>query len=238
MISIVIPTLNEEAAIDRTVRGIKNGLQLPYEIIVSDGNSADKTREYARKAGARVVAYEGVGRQSIAEGRNAGARASTGAYILFLDADCSVADPDAFFNRALSRFGHDSELTALTGYVRVSPENEHLSDKLVMGMVNTYFRILNNIVGVGASTGEFQFMRREAFYAVGGFQNVSSEDMNMFHRLAKKGKTRFDPELVVYHTGRRIRKIGWTRLLFQWMRSWFSMVFTGKTPSTPWPVVR
>ncbi len=238
MISIVIPTLNEEVAIGETVASIKKGLHLPHEIIVSDGNSTDKTREYARKAGARVVAYEGAGRQSIAEGRNAGARASTGTYILFMDADCSIADPDTFFNRALSRFGHDQELSALTGYIRVSPGKEHLSDKIVMGIVNTYFRILNNIVGVGASTGEFQFMRRDAFYGVGGFQNVSSEDMNMFHRLARRGKTRFDPELVMYHTGRRIRKVGWTRLLFQWMRSWFSMVLTGKTPSTPWPVVR
>ena len=58
-ISIVIPALNEEEGIGKTLDMInrdyfkKKGWDL--EIIVVDGNSTDKTREVAKKKGAKVI---------------------------------------------------------------------------------------------------------------------------------------------------------------------------------------
>jgi glycosyltransferase involved in cell wall biosynthesis len=52
-ISVVIPALNEEAAIEGVVRGVP--CEIADEIIVVDNGSGDLTSEQARKAGARVV---------------------------------------------------------------------------------------------------------------------------------------------------------------------------------------
>jgi glycosyltransferase involved in cell wall biosynthesis len=53
-VSIIIPALNEEAVIARTVRAIPR--ELVSEIIVVDNGSTDRTAEEARSAGALVVA--------------------------------------------------------------------------------------------------------------------------------------------------------------------------------------
>src|SRR5438874_2570272 len=49
MISIIIPTLDEEKVIGRTLSLLKSQLTIPHEIIVSDGASKDKTVEIAKK---------------------------------------------------------------------------------------------------------------------------------------------------------------------------------------------
>ena len=58
-ISIILPTLNEEKGIGKTIDSIdkdyfkKKGWEI--EIIVVDGNSKDKTREIAEKKGAKII---------------------------------------------------------------------------------------------------------------------------------------------------------------------------------------
>ena len=55
MISIIIPTLNEEGVIGKSISSLKSKLTLSNEIIVSDGKSSDKTTEIARQLADRVV---------------------------------------------------------------------------------------------------------------------------------------------------------------------------------------
>jgi len=60
MISIVIPAYNEEAAIAGTldeIRSIQSGTGTPFEVIVVDDGSSDKTAEVAASHGARVVRH-------------------------------------------------------------------------------------------------------------------------------------------------------------------------------------
>jgi len=63
MISVVIPSLNEEATIADVITKAKKTLEemgVPYEIIISD-NSTDRTPEIARSLGARVVTPDKLG---------------------------------------------------------------------------------------------------------------------------------------------------------------------------------
>lgn len=57
-ISLAFPTLNEEETIAHEINVVKNKLQIEYplldEIVVMDSGSTDRTRELARKVGARV----------------------------------------------------------------------------------------------------------------------------------------------------------------------------------------
>ena len=73
MISIVIPTLNEEKRIATTIQKLRDSLHRPYEIIISDGASSDGTVEIARNLADGVAEHTLPYRQTIAEGRNNGA---------------------------------------------------------------------------------------------------------------------------------------------------------------------
>ena len=78
MISLIIPAYNEEALLAGTVRALRasgDAAGVPYEIIVVDDGSTDRTAEIARTEGARVVA---VTLRNIGATRNAGARVATG----------------------------------------------------------------------------------------------------------------------------------------------------------------
>ena len=82
-LSIIIPTLNEAAAIGATLAALAPLRARGHEVLVADGGSEDGTRDIARPLADRViVAPRGRARQM-----NAGAAAATGDALLFLHAD-------------------------------------------------------------------------------------------------------------------------------------------------------
>jgi glycosyltransferase involved in cell wall biosynthesis len=241
MISIVIPTLSEEKILGATLSQLKSALTLPHEIIVSDGGSKDRTIEIARQHADQVVVHSGSARQTIAQGRNDGARAARGEFVVFLDADCSLLDPDNFFGAALANFRLDKRLVALTAPIRVLPEQETLADKIGWKVINSVAIFKNNVLQQGeVPGGEFAMFPREVFDAVGGYNEslVTREDRDIFIRLSKKGKTLCDPRLTVYHTGRRVHSIGWTRSIGLFLVNTLSYHIRGKVHSKEWTPVR
>ena len=71
MISFIIPAYNEEAVLGATLDSILSAVEaahMPFEIIVVDDASTDRTAEIARSKGARVVR---VHKRQIAAVRNA-----------------------------------------------------------------------------------------------------------------------------------------------------------------------
>jgi len=97
MLSIVIPTLNEENYLPRLLNCIKKQNFKDYEIIISDAESKDKTREIAEDFGCKIV-MGGLP----AKGRNKGAKIIKGNLILFLDADALL--PEDFLEKTLKEF--------------------------------------------------------------------------------------------------------------------------------------
>ena len=82
MLSIVIPTFNEEKFLPHLLKSLKEQTFKDFEIIVADNNSTDATRSVAINVGAKVV-KGGLP----ARGRNNGAKVARGEWLLFLDAD-------------------------------------------------------------------------------------------------------------------------------------------------------
>src|SRR5262245_53288364 len=107
-LSIVIPVLDEAAAIGETLAALASYRARSAEVIVVDGGSRDGTLEAARPLADRVItAPRGRGSQM-----NAGAAAARGDALLFLhadtrlppDADRLVVDALAPTQRAWGRF--------------------------------------------------------------------------------------------------------------------------------------
>jgi rSAM/selenodomain-associated transferase 2 len=83
VISIIIPTLNEEKNLGGAVEAIRRNA-VPYEIIIADGQSTDETRRIAAQLGVQVVICA---KQQRAAQLNLGARQAKGEILLFLHAD-------------------------------------------------------------------------------------------------------------------------------------------------------
>jgi glycosyltransferase involved in cell wall biosynthesis len=240
MISVIVPTYNEEKVIESTLRTLASTLTLANEIIVSDGGSTDRTVELAAKYASTIVVFAGPGRQTIAQGRNDGAKIARGDFLIFLDADCAIPEPDWFFTRALSQFKKNPSLVALTANLRVFPQEETIGDRIVHGVANLGLRLKNNLFKRGESFGEFQMIQREAFTHLGGFRAdlVTIEDADMFRRLSKIGRTMIDPQLTVLHTGRRAHQVGWPRLIIMWLVNSFFVSVYDRSFTREWTAIR
>lgn len=97
MISIIIPTLNEEDCLRILLESIKKQDFNDYEIIIADGGSKDRTREIAKNYGCKIVSGG-----SPAKGRNEGTKIAQGDLLFFIDADSAL--PQSFFSKLLKEF--------------------------------------------------------------------------------------------------------------------------------------
>lgn len=238
-ISFVIPTLNEAQTIERTLQCLA-GYSGRHQIIVSDGNSTDGTIEICRRYADEVVVYDGAARQTIGMARNMGAALASGDFIVFVDADVVIGDIDDFFATAFDEFDRRPDVVALTGRYRVFPEVSTFFDRYVFFTLGLQFALQNNVFHIGGSGGEFQMITAHAFKEAEGFDErlTASEDMDLFRRLSKIGRTRFANRLVVWHTGRRAHAVGWPRLLLSWFSNSVSVFLFRRSTSREWTPVR
>ncbi len=237
MISFIIPTKNEEKVIEKILRCLSE-YRGKKEIIVSDGRSTDKTVSIAKGYATVVEDKDNV--QRISMGKNNGARASHGEYLVFTDADVYIPDINSFFEKAENFFKSDKNLVGLTAFIKVSKDQETFADKVIFSILNYYILILNNYLKIGAAVGEFQMIRKEAFQKTGGYREdlPAAEDFELFGRIAKIGKTYLAKNLVIYHTGRRAHMIGWPKLLIQWWLNGLFVFFKKRTYTKEWKAIR
>lgn len=239
IISIVIPTLNEEKVIKQTLERLRAALTIPHEIIISDDLSDDKSAEIAKRYADKVVILEKPPRVNAGEVRNRGVRVATGEFLVFIDCGCFVIDPDTFFKQALENF-KNKNVVGVSGNIEVQPELRTIPDSVISMILNTGYRVLNNVFHRGSAWGKFMMVRRDAFEKLGGFRPelAAGEDVNLFYQLSKIGRTRFDNRLVIFHPNRRAHRIGWAQLLFIWTRDAIYRGLFDRSYSKDWKPIR
>ena len=241
MISIIIPTLNEESVLESTLAHLCSGLKnTRYEIIISDGGSGDRTKEIAQRYTDKIVVYQEKKRQTIAQARNMGADIASGDLLVFMDADVTIPDPDNFFKKTAKLFETRKNLLGLAVSLAVEKDKARLPDRVMFAIINANYALFNNVLHIGAAAGEFQMVRADAFKKLHGYREdlAAAEDNEFFYRLAKMGRTYVELKLIAYHSGRRIRKVGWPKLLCVWLINWFSMMLFKRSVSKEWKAIR
>ncbi|HEY3939945.1 MAG TPA: TIGR04283 family arsenosugar biosynthesis glycosyltransferase [Bryobacteraceae bacterium] len=171
--SIIIPTLNEKAALPATLRAIF-AMHGSLEVIVADGGSADNTVEIARSAGAMVIhAERGRGQQQAA-----GAAHATGDVLWFVHAD-SIPASEAL--EAIASRLEDSRVAA-GSLTPIFDDDSGASRALTLAY--PYFRLLGLCYGDSGI-----FIRRSAYDAIGGFRAYPLfEDVDLVRRVKRIGR--------------------------------------------------
>ena len=238
-ISIIIPTLNEEKIVRQTIERLNAGMSIPHEIIISDDKSDDKSAEIAQLYADKVVTLPQLPRVNAGEVRNRGAAVASGEFFVFIDCGCFVIDPETFFKQALENF-ENKDIIGVSGNIEVQPELRTFMDRVISAILNTGYRVLNNIFNRGSAWGKFIMVRKSAFEAVHGFRPelAAGEDINFFYQLSKIGRTHFDNRLIIFHPNRRAHRIGWAKLLFIWARDAIYRGLFDKSYSKDWTPIR
>lgn len=179
MISIIIPTYNEENFLPKLLQSIRKQKYKNKEVIVADANSTDMTRAIAEEFGAKVV--EG---GPVAEGRNNGAKKAKGDIFLFLDAD--VVLPDAYFLESIIKEFERKKLSIAT--CLPVPISSSKIDRAFHNFFNVYTGLLEAIMP--HTPGFCILARREIHEAINGFDEKIklAEDHDYAQRAVELGK--------------------------------------------------
>lgn len=239
VISIIIPTFKEEEFLGRTLKNFET-LEIPHELIITDGGSRDGTLGIARRYTDKIVVWDKPRRQTFGEAKNAGAALASGKFLVFIDADVLIPEPQKFFTTTLAYFDAHPETVGMTAPMLPFPENNSRADRIGSWPVNAWYVLLNNMLHRGMASGEFQMMRTDAFREVGGYREdlAAVEDVDMFMRIRKTGRTYSYRGLNVCHSYRRVHKAGWLKTYWLWISNGLSFIFRNKAAAKEWKIVR
>lgn len=184
-LSVIVPAFNEEKLLEGTLACIRKAAD-PWEIIVCDNNSTDRTAEIARAAGATVV-FEPV--NQIARARNAGAAQASGDWLVFVDADSQPST--GLFAEVVDQIKNGK---VLAGGSTVKLEVDQPLLRFWIAAWNALSR-LNRW-----AAGSFIFCEAAAFRELGGFDEkfYAGEEID-FSRRAKHLARRKGLEMVILH---------------------------------------
>lgn len=218
MLSIIIPTLNEENYLSQLLESIKRQDFDNYEVIVADAGSKDKTRKIAERFGAKVV--EG-GFQSV--GRNRGVEVTQGDLLLFLDADLQL--PPGFLEKAVNEFRR-RELDIAT-----FPLEFYDGGKFINFLANVFWNRAG-VIFEGSPRLVFGaiLVRKEIHDKVGGFNEEIKqlgEDYWYMKQISKCGRVGFIRSAKVSDSVRRYERDGYVKTLLKNLLASFYMPLFG-----------
>ena len=186
LVSVVIPVLNEEMSILRTLYTLsKNRTDYPVEIVVVNNNSTDHTQEILDRLNVKSVFQVKPG---WGPARQMGQEAAVGKYVLMADADCFY--PPLWIQRMTTELRRDGVTCVYGGY-------KFLASKDHSRMKYFFYEMLRNVIS------EIRNIKRPWFNCLGmcmgyvrelglkvGFidRKIRGEDGRMCYELAQLGK--------------------------------------------------
>ncbi|NCD00641.1 glycosyltransferase [bacterium] len=218
-LSVIIPTLNEEKYLPILLKSLKKQSYKNFEIIVSDANSEDKTKEIAKDFGCKLIVSK---KRHPSCQRNEGAKNAKGSIFLFLDADTDI--PKNFLEKTVKEF-KKRNLIGAGFYMKVRTENKF--HQKIVKVLNFFFYISQSIRPT--SIGIAMLSTKEGYFKVCGFDETIfiGEDYEFTYKLFKKGKFRMIKDSFVYYSTRRLDKEGARAVLWKWIRAIFYVLFKG-----------
>lgn len=222
MLSIIIPTYNEEKRLPSLLKVLTSEKQEDVEIIIADRPGEDRTREIAKSYNCRIT--DG---GTPSEGRNLGAKIAKGDILLFLDADIKL--PKNFIKKSLADFNARS--LGVASYHLFPIKNNFWLNFFTLNLFyNSQQTLLRKVFPMGAMG---IMVKKEIFNQVGGFDPTIklAEDMYFVGQAAKLGKFDIIKDVPIYMPSRRFDKDGYFRTAGKYLLCGLHMFFKGPVRS-------
>jgi len=225
MISIIIPALNEEHYIGNLLNDYLNQTFKNFEVIVVDGNSADKTqkivKDFSKKnKKIKLIVSE---KRNVSYQRNLGVKNAKFGRLLFNDADISIEND--FLGKAVR------ELTKrdlkVSGCYLI-PNTKNLIDKLGHYLLNKWFFLMQYIYP--HMVGQAIFSTKEIHNKINGFDQTIrfAEDNDYVNRSKKYYKFRILKYPRIYTSTRRFKEENRLILALKYLLCPFYRMFFGE----------
>ena len=201
-ISVIIPTLNEETGIEKTISSLLNQNPPPHEVIVVDGGSKDSTiRILSRFSQVKILHTSSM----ISLQNNFGAAEANGDLLLFLHADCELES-----NALAEMLQSVAEKPAIVGGAfRYGILNaKSIVDWYLMNSGSINARLSGIYLGDHGI-----FCRKQIFHEIGGFPEVPiMYEFDFMKRLHKKGKV-IQLKKRCYSSSRKFKQHGYLKII-------------------------
>lgn len=211
MISVIVPTFNEERSITACLKTLCSQTlhREEYEIIVVDGNSSDHTRDLAKEYADEVFIQTS---KKVGGARNDGVMRAKGNIVATTDADCMIP-PD--WLEVIKKNFEKKDIVQLYG--PIYPIEGGIKNRLSLVAANT-------LSFVGYYTGIFYYtlgcntaFDKEAFIKGGMYRTIDAgDDIEIALRMKKLGKVKFDSRMKVGFSMRRYQQFGTLNSLYEW----------------------
>ena len=202
-LSVIVPVLNEEAVIVATLESLQGMRSKGVQIILVDGGSHDATVHLAQPLVDQLI--DGI--RGRASQMNAGAKIASGDVFLFLHADTLL--PHNANEILLQKLATSKKAW---GRFNVRIEGEPFMLRVIAHMMNWRSRL------TGIATGDQAiFVRRDDFFAVGGFPDQPlMEDIELSRKLKRRSAPLCLTQKVIT-SGRRWSEAGvWRTIFLMW----------------------
>jgi glycosyltransferase involved in cell wall biosynthesis len=211
MISVVVPTYNEEKNITACLISLCEQT-IPrdeYEIIVVDGNSTDRTRELAEEYADLVFVQTS---RKVGGARNDGVMRSRGTIVATTDADCVVS------HNWLEIIKQDFETRNIVQvYGTVFPIEKTVRNRLSLMGANAFSRLGYYTRLLFYTLGCNTAFDKNAFIKAGMYRCIDAgDDLEIARRMRKLGRVLFDSRMRVGFSMRRYQQFGTFRSLYEW----------------------
>ena len=202
LISVVVPAHNEEKRIGQLLKSLANQKAgFPFEVIVVDNASSDRTATIARETGVRVL-FEKQKGYSYPVIR--GCAATRGEIICLTDAD--VRAPNDWLKKIKRAYEENPDAAGIGGIFYYYDRSEFLNFLLRAAYTISPKLIIAEMNGTNMS------FRKTAYEKVGGFAygvNLSSETL-LARKLRATGRILIKKDIMVYTSARRFASFGRT----------------------------
>ena len=175
LVSVIIPTLQEEDYIEPLLQSIRCQTYEPIEIVISDSSPEPSKELTACIASHYNACMVDTPKKSVSHGRNQGALEAQGDILVFCDADCEMR-PD-FIQRLVRKL--DSCV--------MSHGIDWVSDRQVDNVAKFFWNYA--LKPTSYTTGRGVAIRKEDFWAVGGYSESCDpmhgcrEDLDLSARI-------------------------------------------------------
>ena len=221
MLSIIIPTLNEEKYLPFLLRAIQIQNFNDYELIVADAGSQDKTIEIAKSYDCKIVSGG-----LPAKGRNEGAKIAQGDLLLFIDAD--VVLPKQSLTDFIEEF--QKRNLDVAGFL-LQPLKENKFVKILCNLFyNQPILMMEKFLPHAAMA---ILIKKNLHQKINGFDEEVklAEDHDYVRRATKFGKFGILKSTKIFFSPRRFENDGWARTYLKYLFCEFYMVFRGPAKS-------